>query len=95
MTAKNPKLVYNRNMSTKKVLKYTVIFETAKEGGYVAYVPLLPGCITQGETYEEAKINVKDAIKGYLKVLKEDKDPIPVENEKRISISTVVVPVLK
>lgn len=82
-------------MNTKKVLKYTVIFETAKEGGYVAYVPLLPGCVTQGETYEEAKINVKDAIKGYIRVLKEDGDPIPVENEKRISISTVVVPVLK
>ena len=49
-----------------KVLKYTVIFETAKEGGYIAYVPLLPGCITQGETYEEAKINVKDAIKMYV-----------------------------
>ncbi len=79
-------------MSTNKVLKYTVIFETAKEGGYVAYVPLLPGCVTQGETYEEAKINVKDAIKSYIKVLKEDHDQIPVENEERISISTVIVP---
>lgn len=68
-------------MKTKKVLKYTVIFETAKEGGYIAHVPLLPGCITQGETYEEAKINVKDAIKGYIKVLKEDNDPIrPIKN---------------
>jgi len=62
-------------VNTKKVLKYTVIFETAKEGGYIGYVPLLPGCITQGETYEETKANTKDAIKAYIKVLKEDLQP--------------------
>ena len=72
-TIKKAKLVYNQNVNTKKVLKYTVIFETAKEGGYVAYVPILPGCVTQGETYEEAKKNVKDAIKALLAALSSKK----------------------
>ena len=69
-------------MNTKKVLKYTVIFETAKEGRYVAYVPFLSGFITQGETYEETKLNVKDAIKGYIKVLKADHAPLAFSNKQ-------------
>ena len=55
----------------EKVLKYTVVFEPSEEGGYVASVPALPGCISQGETFEEAVGMIKDAISGYLAVLKE------------------------
>ena len=54
-----------------KVLKYTVVFEPAEEGGYVASVPVLPGCMSQGDTFEEAVKMIKDAISGYLAVLKE------------------------
>ena len=54
------------------ILTYTVFFEPAEEGGYVAVVPSLPGCMTQGETFEETKENVKDAIQGCLAVMKED-----------------------
>ena len=54
-----------------KVLKYTVVFEPAEEGGYVASVPALSGCMSQGETFEEAVRMIKDAISGYLAVLKE------------------------
>lgn len=64
---------------SKKILEYTVIFEPAEEGGYVASVPALSGCATQGETFEEAVEMVKDAIKGYLDVLKEEKQAIPQE----------------
>lgn len=53
-----------------KVLKYTVVFEPAEEGGYVASVPALPGCMSQGETFEEAAKMIKDAISGYVTVLK-------------------------
>lgn len=74
------------------VFTYTVVFEKAKEGGYIAYVPLLPGCMTQGETFEEAKENSKDAIAGYLSVLREDGDEIPVESEEHIA-ATIAVPV--
>ena len=56
----------------KKILQYTVIFEPAEEGGYVVSTPALPGCATQGETFEEATIAIKDAITGYIAVLKEE-----------------------
>ncbi|OJI07734.1 hypothetical protein BK004_00495 [bacterium CG10_46_32] len=45
---------------------YSVFYEAAPEGGYVAFVPALPGCHTQGETLEEAETNVKEAIEAYL-----------------------------
>lgn len=38
---------------SQKILKYTAIFEPAEEGGYVVSVPALPGCATQGETFEK------------------------------------------
>lgn len=61
------------------ILEYTVIFEPAQEGGYVVSVPALPGCVTQGDTFEEAVSNIKDAMRGYLEVLKEERQPIPQE----------------
>jgi antitoxin HicB len=65
---------------TKKILSYTAIFEPAEEGGYVVSVPALPGCATQGETFEEATEMIKDAIDGYITVLKESGQEIPEEN---------------
>lgn len=76
----------------KKIYKYTVIFEPAEEGGYVVHVPVLPGCTTQGETFEEAKQMAKDAIKAYISVLQEDGEPIPVESEETIE-SKILVPI--
>lgn len=66
---------------SKKILKYTAIFEPAEEGGYVVSVPALPGCATQGETFEEAVRMVKDAIQGYITVLKKEDEEIPNEDE--------------
>ncbi|MEK7559470.1 MAG: type II toxin-antitoxin system HicB family antitoxin [Patescibacteria group bacterium] len=64
---------------SKKILKYTAIFEPAEEGGYVVSVPALLGCVTQGETFEEAVSMIKDAMKGYLEVLKEEGQEMPQE----------------
>ncbi|EKD78704.1 MAG: hypothetical protein ACD_41C00291G0002, partial [uncultured bacterium] len=44
-------------MKNSSELSYTVLFEQAEEGGYIAFVPALPGCMTQGETFEETKNN--------------------------------------
>lgn len=77
-------------MKSTKILTYTVIFEKAKEGGYIVYVPMLSGCMTQGETFEEAKDNIKDAIGAYLKVLKEDGDEIPVEGKEHIAATVAI-----
>ena len=60
-----------------KVLLYKVVFEPAEEGGYTAYVPSLPGCISEGDTYKEAQQNIKEAIEGWIEVSKQFGDEIP------------------
>lgn len=62
-----------------KILKYTAVFEPAQEGGYVVTVPALPGCITEGDTFEEAVEMIRDAIGGYLAVLKDEGQQVPKE----------------
>lgn len=64
-----------------KIAKYTAIFEPAEEGGYVVSVPALPGCVTEGDTFEEAVDMVKDAIEGYVAVLKEVGEEVPEESD--------------
>jgi len=65
------------------VYTYTVELEPAEEGGYVVTVPALPGCITQGETYEEAIAMASDCIRGFLEALVKAGQPIPREEERR------------
>ena len=50
----------------RKVLEYNAIFQREKEGGYSVWVPSLPGCASQGETFEEALKNIQEAIGLYL-----------------------------
>ena len=59
----------------KKVFDYNVIFQKEEEGGYSVWVPLLPGCASQGETFEEALENIKEAIVLYLKDEKKEETP--------------------
>ena len=56
--------------------KYAVIFEQA-ETNWAAYVPDLPGCVTTGKTLEETEENVREAISGHLRTLREFGEPIP------------------
>ncbi|MCB0878482.1 MAG: type II toxin-antitoxin system HicB family antitoxin [Thermoleophilia bacterium] len=60
---------------------FTVIIRPDAEGGFVASVPSLPGCYTQGETLDETRANVQEAIRGYLKVLRDNGDPIPDDSQ--------------
>jgi predicted RNase H-like HicB family nuclease len=55
-------------------MKLHVVIEQDEAGYYVAEVPALPGCLSQGKTYEEAISNVKEAIEGWLEVM-ESKQP--------------------
>ena len=73
----------------KSVYHFTAIFEPAEEGGYVVYVPALPGCATQGDTFEEAEVMVKDAIGGYLATLKDLREEIPFTAEEGMIISKI------
>ncbi len=57
-----------------------VIIYAGEDGYWVAECPSLPGCISQGKTREEAAANIKEAIKGYVAALEEDKLPVPEEH---------------
>jgi len=59
---------------------YTVIYEEDPEGGYVASVPSLPGCYSQGDSLEEAQKNVTEAIELYLESLYEENKEAPEEH---------------
>jgi predicted RNase H-like HicB family nuclease len=61
----------------ERPMKYRVLIEQDENGFFTAEVPALPGCISQGETREEALANIREAIAGYLESLSEHGDPIP------------------
>lgn len=61
----------------ESVVQYRVLIEQDEDGIYVADVPALPGCISQGATRAEAVNNIKDAITGYLESLKAHNEPVP------------------
>lgn len=50
-------------------MKLHVIIEQDEAGYYITEVPALPGCLSQGKTYEEAIANIKEAIEGWLEVM--------------------------
>jgi antitoxin HicB len=59
--------------------RFRVILEPNELGGYTAIVPLLPGCISEGDTKEETLANIKEAIELYIESLRVDGEPIPTE----------------
>lgn len=59
------------------IYQFPVVIEKDKDGFFVADCPDLAGCHTQGRTFEEAIINIKDAIKLNLKILKKERRVIP------------------
>ena len=60
-------------------MKYTVLLRYGNESGYVATVPALPGCVSQGQTKREAIKNIKEAIAVYIEALLEDGLTVPTE----------------
>jgi len=58
-------------------MKYRVIIEQDEDGVFVAEVPALPGCISQGATRSEALLNIQEAVEAYLESLKAHQEPIP------------------
>ena len=53
-------------------MKIKVVLEPQEEGGYTVYVPSLPGCVSQGETVDEALKNIKEAISLYIELEEDD-----------------------
>jgi predicted RNase H-like HicB family nuclease len=65
----------------KKIYQFTAVFEKNEDGGYTVTVPSLPGCISEGDTFDEALKNIKEAITLYLEVMKKDGEKIKEEEE--------------
>ena len=58
-------------------MKIKVILEPSDEGGYTAIVPSLPGCISEGDSREEALANIKEAIELFLEPIEDDLYSLP------------------
>jgi antitoxin HicB len=65
-------------------MRFRVILEPDEDGIFVAQVPALPGCISQGATRTEALKNVQEAIEGYLESLREHNEPIPPSIDEEV-----------
>jgi predicted RNase H-like HicB family nuclease len=59
-------------------MKLKVVLEKSEEGGYTVFVPSLPGCISEGDTREQALANIKEAIELYLEPVEDDSDFAPL-----------------
>lgn len=69
---------------------FTVMYESAKGGGYQVIVPVLPGVISYGRDIEEAKLMARDAIRCHIEGLQKEHEMIPVERsllQERLTIS--------
>jgi predicted RNase H-like HicB family nuclease len=55
-----------------EAMKLKIILEPSEEGGYTAIVPSLPGCISEGDTKDEALKNIREAIELYLEPVEDD-----------------------
>jgi predicted RNase H-like HicB family nuclease len=70
-----------------KVLNYRVILTPEPDGGYTVKVPTIRGCMTHGDTIDEALAMIKDAIEGCLEVLVEEGLPIPQDDSNTFEYS--------
>jgi antitoxin HicB len=62
--------------------RHVIVHPDEEDGGCWVEVPSLPGCVSQGDTKEEALENIKDAIEGYIASLQKHGDPIPGYNSR-------------
>lgn len=73
-------------------MKFKIVLEKDVDGGFIATVPSLPGCISQGETEQEALKNIKEAISLHISSLAADGEPIKQKTPgKKIKESVVSV----
>lgn len=79
-------VIYSKCM---KIHHYTAVFQKEPEGGYTVVIPALKGCVTYGETIEEAVVAAREAIESYLGSLAKDGEKAPSD----ISfVSTIDIP---
>lgn len=78
----------------KRIYHYTAVFESDPErGGYAVAIPVLPGCISEGDTFEEAQKNIREAAELYLEVMRErEEDHLP-EVDSNVIVAPIEVAV--
>ena len=67
-------------------MKVQVLLEPSEEGGYTVIVPTLPGCISEGNTKEEAIKNIKEAIELYLEPVEDDVSTMPGAEKMELAV---------
>lgn len=77
---------------TAEIYKYTAVFEPDEDvGGYTATIPALPGCISEGDTYEEALENIKEAAELYLETENDSEKNVSKNKNKGLIITSIEV----
>ena len=71
----------------KKILNYNCIFQNEEEGAFSVWVPSLPGCASQGETFEEALGNIKEAIVLYLQGNEKEEEATDINKQFMVPVS--------
>jgi antitoxin HicB len=72
-------------------LSYSIVLDPAEEGGYTVRVPRLPGCVTEGDTLDEALANAREAIMVYLLSLRDDGEAFPPPDAGGIMLRAVEI----
>jgi len=67
-------------------MDYIAIVEKASDGSFSAYVPDLPGCVTCGDSYEEAEALIQEAVAIHLESLRSHGEPVPVPTTKSLTV---------
>ncbi len=67
-------------------MRFRVVLELQDDGAYTAYVPSLPGCVSQGDTMDEATENVKEAIGLYIESINARGLPLPRVEEREVAV---------
>ena len=68
------------------VMKIRVVLESSADGGFTVYAPSLPGCISEGDTKEEALKNIKEAIALYVEVVEDEAAVFPDRQSVEVAI---------
>lgn len=71
--------------------KFRVILDPNELGGYTVTVPALPGCISEGDTKEEALANIQEAIELYIESLQGDGEAVPTEEGMEEALVEVAI----
>lgn len=77
----------------RKILQYTAVFESAEEGGYTVTIPSLPGCVTEGDTFEESLANIQEAAELYIEVMLKHKEKPELFTDRQPIITPIQVAV--